>query len=197
MCNKDGDLEDTKILITDSLYDSIHQESISSVKTKGYFDASIVDNVANISIMSQKSLIIWVSWKPFDSPACCVVTFWYNINNKVYFEHKLDKIIAWHVSLTTYETIKDSSANKVKYSKPIIFSNGHIFYTLCTSYISSWVPLIWISKCVCQQVKFYTKGIYIKCFLIKYTGFHGGLQQSVGFVNMVETKETSPQKGQT
>ena len=36
---------------SDSLYDSIHQESISSVKTKGYFDASIVDNVANISIM--------------------------------------------------------------------------------------------------------------------------------------------------
>ena len=51
MWNNLDELEDTKCLIPDRCYATMHQEIISFVKTKGQFDVSTMGNVANYDII--------------------------------------------------------------------------------------------------------------------------------------------------
>jgi isocitrate dehydrogenase len=106
MWNKDGKQQDTNFIIPDRCYAGIYEETINFCKKNGAFDPRTMGSVSNVGLMAQKAEEYGSHDKTFEIPLPGTVRVT-DANDKVLFEHKVQKGDIWRACQTKDAPIRD------------------------------------------------------------------------------------------
>lgn len=106
MWNRDGELQDTKIVIPDSTYAPLYETVVSFCKEHGAFDPVTMGTVPNVGLMAQKAEEYGSHDKTFEIPADGKVEVIDETGN-VLLSHKVQAGDIWRACQTKDAPIKD------------------------------------------------------------------------------------------
>ena len=106
MWNAEGKLKDVKMIIPDSSYLKVYQNTIEFCKVNGAFDPRTMGSVSNIGLMAQKAEEYGSHDKTFKIPNDGVVRVLDNLGN-VLTEHQVEKGDIFRMCQTTDAAVRD------------------------------------------------------------------------------------------
>jgi isocitrate dehydrogenase len=106
MWNKDGQLQDTKVIIPDSSYARLYQVVIDFCKENGAFDPSKMGTVPNIGLMAQKAEEYGSHDKTFEMSSSGTVTV-SDANGLTLMEHSVEEGDIWRMCQAKDAPIQD------------------------------------------------------------------------------------------
>jgi isocitrate dehydrogenase len=106
MWNKDGKLEDTKLLIPDRSYSRFYDAVIKDCKKHGQFDVTTMGNVSNVGLMAQKAEEYGSHDKTFEVPSEGKMRV-VDESGKLIFEHDVAAGDIWRMCQTKDAPIRD------------------------------------------------------------------------------------------
>ncbi|TPV32259.1 NADP-dependent isocitrate dehydrogenase [Paucihalobacter ruber] len=124
MWNKNGQLQDTKIVIPDSSYAGVYDATVNFCKENGAFDPTTMGTVPNVGLMAQKAEEYGSHDKTFEIISGGKVSV-EDKNGKVIFEHQVEAGDIWRMCQVKDAPIKNWVELAVKRGKasgmPIVF----------------------------------------------------------------------------
>ena len=113
MWNKDGQLQDTKIIIPDSTYAPLYDTVVKFCQEHGAFDPTTMGTVPNVGLMAQKAEEYGSHDKTFEIPADGVVEV-IDTDGQVLLSHAVEAGDIWRACQTKDAPVKDWVALAVK-----------------------------------------------------------------------------------
>jgi isocitrate dehydrogenase len=106
MWNKDGEQQDTKVVIPDSSYAHFYQTVIDFCKKNGAFDPTSMGTVPNVGLMAQKAEEYGSHDKTFEVPGDGKVRV-LDDNGNLLIQHEVEEGDIWRMCQTKDEPIQD------------------------------------------------------------------------------------------